>query len=188
MLTSCYLPCPDTLDSIATEWEETETRVGSNVRFYCNDGEHYEYDAEEDEYFDEFNWVASDINCWSDGMEGKLLAFHTAERIPDEPEDGFGEDEGLDVSVITLCNHAFKVARSRGKAQLPLPLTIDDLMRIGRLRDGAKIDHFDVISHTIFHEVCLPSSGLFVLLSTIPLWLAAKTMLPFHSLDTRRFR
>ncbi|KAL2755487.1 hypothetical protein ACRALDRAFT_1071237 [Sodiomyces alcalophilus JCM 7366] len=137
----------DTLHSIGNDWEETRDRVGSNVRFYCNNARHFVYSPHDNSYHDHINQVSTDFTCFSEGMDN-LAAFETHHRDADAPE----EDRG-DVSTITLCDHAFNLARAGGKPEMPLPLTHDDFMRLGRLKDKGSVDWFDTLSHTVLHEL-----------------------------------
>ncbi|ROT36443.1 hypothetical protein SODALDRAFT_402369 [Sodiomyces alkalinus F11] len=138
----------DTLTSIGNDWEETRERVGSNVRFYCDNSSRFIYHPVENQFIDHINSVATDFTCSSSGMDN-LAAFETHHRTPNVPD----EDNKGDVSVITLCDHAFNLARLRGKPEMPIPLTHNDLMRLGRLKDKSSVDWFDTLSHTILHEL-----------------------------------
>lgn len=138
----------DTLNSIGNDWVETSERVGSNVRFYCNNARHFVYDAHDNSYHDRINYVSTDFTCFSEGME-YLSAFETHHRDPDAP----AEDRQGDVSTITICDHAFNLARAGGRPEMPLPLTHDDFMRLGRLKNKGLVDWFDTLSHVVLHEV-----------------------------------
>ncbi|KAM0331347.1 hypothetical protein ACHAQA_003019 [Verticillium albo-atrum] len=137
-----------TMASIGNDWAETDEKVAADVRFFCDNGAHFTEDEEGEGYGSFGNNMMSDINCNARDMYGKLMAFETHERI----QYTHPTDNG-DVSLITIYDLAFERGRSYGNSDVPLPATISDMRKLGRVNKGAKIDHFEVLSCIILHEL-----------------------------------
>ncbi|KAL9948049.1 hypothetical protein ACHAQF_006163 [Verticillium nonalfalfae] len=142
------LTTADTMASIGNDWTETRVKLEADVRFFCDNGAHWTADPEGEGYGSFDNNMLSEINCNSPGMQGQLMAFETHDRISytDPVDNG-------DVSLITIYDAAFERGRSYGNSDIRLPATIKEMRKLGKVKKGARIDHFEVLSCIILHEL-----------------------------------
>ncbi|CRK40110.1 hypothetical protein BN1723_004728 [Verticillium longisporum] len=138
----------NTMASIGNDWTETRVKLEADVRFFCDNGAHWTADPGGEGYGSFDNNMLSEINCNSPGMQGQLMAFETHDRISytDPVDNG-------DVSLITIYDAAFERGRSYGNSDIRLPATIGEMRKLGRVKKGARIDHFEVLSCIILHEL-----------------------------------